>query len=83
MSCRPTRPAPLRAEGPLLETELERKGGGPVVVAPIAHFKRQWAAAASSLGLHVDPAWCLTGGNRARPRPATAEVTVATRSATP
>ena len=28
-----------------------------VVVAPTAHLKVQWAAAASQLGLHLEPAW--------------------------
>jgi superfamily II DNA or RNA helicase len=33
-----------------------------VVVAPTAHLKRQWAAAAGSFGLHLDPAWSAGDG---------------------
>ncbi len=39
--------------------------GGPrrlVVVAPTAHLKRQWAEAAASFGLHLDPAWSASAG---------------------
>ena len=40
--------------------------GGPsrrlVVVAPTAHLKVQWAAAAARFALHLDPAWAPTDG---------------------
>lgn len=37
--------------------ELGRRPGRVIVVAPTSHLKAQWAAAAHSLGLHIDPAW--------------------------
>ena len=41
-------------------------GNGPVrrlvVVAPTAHLKVQWAAAAARFALHLDPAWSPTDG---------------------
>ncbi len=40
-----------------LRTSLARRPGRVVVVAPTAHLKVQWAAAAARLGLHLDPAW--------------------------
>ncbi|MDQ6839706.1 MAG: DEAD/DEAH box helicase family protein, partial [Actinomycetota bacterium] len=33
-----------------------------IVVAPTAHLKRQWAAAAAAFGLHLDPAWVAADG---------------------
>lgn len=33
-----------------------------VVVAPTAHLKAQWAAAAAQFGLHLDPAWSASDG---------------------
>ncbi len=39
--------------------------GGPrrlVVVAPTAHLKRQWAAAAAAFGVHLDPMWAASDG---------------------
>ncbi len=42
-------------------TDLQERPGRPVVVvAPTAHLKTQWAAAADELGLHLDPAWSPT-----------------------
>lgn len=40
-----------------LAGELGRTPGAAVVVAPTAHLKIQWAAAAALLGLHLDPDW--------------------------
>ncbi len=37
--------------------ELGRQPAPAVVVAPTAHLKVQWAAAAARLGLHLDPEW--------------------------
>lgn len=37
--------------------ELGQRPGRLVVVAPTAHLKVQWAAAAHRMGLHLDPAW--------------------------
>ncbi|MDQ2724813.1 MAG: DEAD/DEAH box helicase [Actinomycetota bacterium] len=37
-----------------------------IVVAPTAHLKRQWAAAAATFGLHLDPGWSPAGGMFAR-----------------
>jgi superfamily II DNA or RNA helicase len=39
--------------------------GGPrrlIVVAPTAHLKRQWAAAAAAFGIHLDPMWSARDG---------------------
>ncbi|MDQ2729668.1 MAG: DEAD/DEAH box helicase family protein [Actinomycetota bacterium] len=33
-----------------------------IVVAPTAHLKAQWAAAATAFGLHLDPTWAATDG---------------------
>ncbi|HUG87110.1 MAG TPA: DEAD/DEAH box helicase [Euzebya sp.] len=40
-----------------LAGELSRQPAPAVVVAPTAHLKVQWAAAAAVLGLHLDPDW--------------------------
>ena len=40
-----------------LRTALARRPSRVVVVAPTAHLKLQWAAAAAVLGLQLDPAW--------------------------
>jgi superfamily II DNA or RNA helicase len=43
----------------------DRSPDGPkrlVVVAPTAHLKRQWAEAAATFGLHLDPAWSAADG---------------------
>ena len=45
-----------------LRTSLARKPGRVVVVAPTAHLKVQWAAAAAVLGHHLDPAWSPADG---------------------
>src|SRR5215218_4058240 len=42
--------------------ELGRRPSRLVVVAPTAHLKVQWAAAAHGVGLHLDPAWSPTDG---------------------
>jgi superfamily II DNA or RNA helicase len=42
--------------------ELARRPGRLVVVAPTAHLKLQWARAASSFGLHLDPQWAAADG---------------------
>jgi superfamily II DNA or RNA helicase len=34
-----------------------------VVVAPTAHLKRQWAAAATAFGVHLDPRWAPADGD--------------------
>ena len=36
---------------------LGQRPGRLIVVAPTAHLKVQWAAAARRMGLHLDPAW--------------------------
>lgn len=36
---------------------LGQRPGRLIVVAPTAHLKVQWAAAAHRMGLHLDPAW--------------------------
>ena len=45
-----------------LRTALAKKPARVIVVAPTAHLKLQWAAAASVLGLHLDPAWSPADG---------------------
>ncbi|HYO41581.1 MAG TPA: DEAD/DEAH box helicase family protein [Candidatus Limnocylindrales bacterium] len=45
-----------------LRTALARRPARVVVVAPTAHLKVQWAAAAAGLGLHLDPAWSPSDG---------------------
>lgn len=45
--------------------ELGRRPGRLVVVAPTAHLKVQWAAAAHRMALHLDPAWSPTSGRLA------------------
>jgi superfamily II DNA or RNA helicase len=45
-----------------LRTSLTRRPARVVVVAPTAHLKVQWAAAAAVLGLHLDPAWSPADG---------------------
>ena len=42
--------------------ELAAHGGRLVVVAPTAHLKLQWARAAASFGLHLDPSWSAADG---------------------
>jgi superfamily II DNA or RNA helicase len=41
---------------------LATKPARVVIVAPTAHLKVQWAAAAAALGLHLDPAWSPSEG---------------------
>jgi superfamily II DNA or RNA helicase len=45
-----------------LRTALAQRPAKVVIVAPTAHLKVQWAAAATGLGLHLDPAWTPTDG---------------------
>ena len=45
-----------------LRTILAAKPARVVIVAPTAHLKVQWAAAATGLGLHLDPAWSPADG---------------------
>lgn len=45
-----------------LRTALASTPGRVVIVAPTAHLKIQWAAAAAGLGLHLDPAWSPADG---------------------
>lgn len=45
-----------------LRTALARRPAKVLIVAPTAHLKVQWAAAATGLGLHLDPAWTPTDG---------------------
>ncbi len=45
-----------------LRTVLARRPAHVVIVAPTAHLKVQWAAAAARLGLHLDPAWSPSDG---------------------
>lgn len=40
-----------------LRTSLADHAARVVIVAPTAHLKVQWTAAADRLGLHLDPAW--------------------------
>jgi len=40
-----------------IRTVLAQRPARVVIVAPTAHLKVQWAAAATRLGLHLDPAW--------------------------
>ncbi len=42
--------------------ELAQRPGRLVVVAPTAHLKLQWARAAASFGLHLDPQWAAADG---------------------
>lgn len=42
--------------------ELAGRPGRLVVVAPTAHLKLQWARAAASFGLHLDPQWAAADG---------------------
>ncbi len=44
---------------------LGRTPGRLVVVAPTAHLKVQWAAAAHRMALHLDPAWSPSSGRLA------------------
>jgi superfamily II DNA or RNA helicase len=45
-----------------LRTILATRPARVVIVAPTAHLKVQWAAAATRLGLHLDPAWSPADG---------------------
>jgi superfamily II DNA or RNA helicase len=45
-----------------LRTVLAQQPARVVIVAPTAHLKVQWAAAATQLGLHLDPAWTPADG---------------------
>ena len=45
-----------------LRTTLAKRPARVVIVAPTAHLKVQWAAAATRLGLHLDPAWSPADG---------------------
>ncbi len=45
-----------------LRTILAEQPARVVIVAPTAHLKVQWAAAATKLGLHLDPAWTPADG---------------------
>jgi superfamily II DNA or RNA helicase len=45
-----------------IRTVLAERPAPVVVVAPTAHLKVQWAAAATRLGLHLDPAWSPADG---------------------
>src|SRR5689334_6628056 len=45
-----------------LRTALAERPTKVVIVAPTAHLKVQWAAAAAALGLHLDPAWSPADG---------------------
>ena len=45
--------------------ELGRRPGRLVVVAPTAHLKVQWAAAAHRMALHLDPSWSPASGRLA------------------
>jgi superfamily II DNA or RNA helicase len=45
-----------------LRTALAQRPAKVVIVAPTAHLKVQWAAAATGLGLHLDPAWTPADG---------------------
>ncbi len=46
-----------------LRTALADRPARVVIVAPTAHLKVQWAAAAAALGLHLDPAWSPNEGS--------------------
>jgi superfamily II DNA or RNA helicase len=46
--------------------QLARRPGRLVVVAPTAHLKLQWARAAASFGLHLDPRWAAADGRLPR-----------------
>jgi superfamily II DNA or RNA helicase len=46
-----------------LRTTLATRPARVVIVAPTAHLKVQWAAAATRLGLHLDPAWSPADGD--------------------
>ncbi len=45
-----------------LRTALAQLPAKVVIVAPTAHLKMQWAAAATGLQLHLDPAWTPSDG---------------------
>ncbi len=45
-----------------LRTTLATRPARVVIVAPTAHLKLQWAAAAARLQLHLDPAWAPSEG---------------------
>jgi len=45
-----------------LRTALAQRPAKVVIVAPTAHLKVQWAAAATGLQLHLDPAWTPADG---------------------
>ncbi len=45
-----------------LRTALATQPARVVIVAPTAHLKLQWAAAATRLHLHLDPAWSPSDG---------------------
>ncbi len=45
-----------------LRTALAQRPARVIVVAPTAHLKVQWAAAAAGLQLHLDPAWSPSEG---------------------
>ena len=45
-----------------LRTALAQRPAKVVIVAPTAHLKIQWAAAATGLQLHLDPAWTPSDG---------------------
>ncbi|MEI7743161.1 MAG: DEAD/DEAH box helicase [Chloroflexota bacterium] len=45
-----------------LRMALAQRPARVVIVAPTAHLKVQWAAAAAKLGLHLDPAWSPADG---------------------
>ena len=45
-----------------LRTALAQRPARVVVVAPTAHLRVQWAAAAARLQLHLDPAWSPSDG---------------------
>src|SRR4051812_5756750 len=48
-----------------LRTDLARRPAPVVIVAPTAHLKLQWARAASTFGLHLDPGWSPAAGGLA------------------
>lgn len=45
-----------------LRIALAERPARVVIVAPTAHLRVQWAAAATRLGLHLDPAWAPSDG---------------------
>ena len=42
--------------------QLAERPARLIVVAPTAHLKLQWARAAATFGLHLDPSWAATDG---------------------